>query len=231
MTSERNRSLSRTTENIAEKRVPVFNSVRKLSTKSADKKRELAMHAISSLADLGFARINLRDIAQRSGVSLGVIHYYFENKTELLIFCVRLYKEDFIVGIEELIAHAERPESLIASVADFLANTIDQDAHIHRLWYDVRAQAQFDEAFQTAVEEFEVLLTDVFQHFLTKMNALGADCGVTDPLRLYVVLDGWFRYFLQHKLMGDCEAASNLRNRVVAEFALQPNPKKHQARM
>src|SRR5580704_10522229 len=108
-------------------------SIRKASPRSADKKRELAMHAISSLAELGFARINLRDVAQRSGVSLGVIHYYFDSKTDLLICCVSLYKEDFIVGLKDMIAQAQQVDKLQADVADYLASTIDLHAHIHRL--------------------------------------------------------------------------------------------------
>ena len=207
-----------------ENRVPVSSTVRKLSPKSAEKKRELAMHATYSLADLGFARMNLRDVALRSGVSLGVIHYYFESKTELLIYCVRLYKEGFILELAEMITQAGRPDKLIEDLADFLASTIDQHAHIHRLWYDIRAQAQFDEAFQPAVQEFEILLIDVFKLLLTKLRALGAECGVSDPLRLYIALDGWFRYFLQRKLMGDTDATSTLRDRVVIEFPLTLSP-------
>ena len=48
----------------------------------SDRRQELAQHALSALAELGFARLNLREIASRSGVALGVIHYYFEDKKE-----------------------------------------------------------------------------------------------------------------------------------------------------
>jgi AcrR family transcriptional regulator len=195
------------------------NNARKLSPKSADKKYELAMHAISSLAELGFARVNLRDIAVRSGVSLGVIHYYFANKTELLIYCVSVYKEEFIADLKELIARAEQPGRLLAGVADFLADTVGSQAHIHRLWYDVRAQAQFDDAFQPVVEEFEILLTDIFQTLVEKMRELKVDCRDTDSLKMYLALDGWFRYYLQRNLMGDPEAIVMLRRRALAELA------------
>jgi AcrR family transcriptional regulator len=193
--------------------------IRKTSPKSADKKRELALHAISSLAELGFARINLRDVAQRSGVSLGVIHYYFDSKTDLLISCVSLYKEDFIIGLKDLIAQAQRIDKLQADITDYLANTIDLHAHIHRLWYDVRAQAQFDAAFQPAVAEVETALIDVFRVLLGKMHELDIEVRHTDPLKLYITLDGWFRYFLQRKLMNEADAIASFRQRVLAEFA------------
>jgi AcrR family transcriptional regulator len=193
--------------------------IRKSSPKSADKKRELALHAISSLAELGFARINLRDVAQRSGVSLGVIHYYFNSKTDLLICCVSLYKEDFITGLKDLIAQAQHVNQLQQDVADYLANTIDLHAHIHRLWYDVRAQAQFDPAFQPAVAEVEATLIDVFRVLLAKLQELDVNCKDVEPLKLYIILDGWFRYFLQRKLMNEADAIETFRQRVLAEFA------------
>jgi AcrR family transcriptional regulator len=198
--------------------VPAVSQARKTS-KSVEKKRELALHAISSLAELGFARINLRDVAQRSGVSLGVIHYYFDSKSELLIYCVGLYKEDFIIGLKDLIAQARQVDKLGSRVADYLSNTIDQHAHIHRLWYDVRAQAQFDTAFQPAVEEVEHALIDVFRALLAKLQELNIDCADKEPLALYITLDGWFRYFLQRKLMNEAGAVDAFRKRVLIEFA------------
>lgn len=195
-------------------------SLRKSSAKSAEKKHELALHAISSLAELGFARMNLRDVAQRSGVSLGVIHYYFENKTELLIYCISIYKEDFSNSLKKLIEEATSLEQLQRNVANSLAETVAQHAHIHRLWYDVRAQAMFDAAFQPAVDEVEHGLIGIFQKVFDKLNALSAPCSEHDPLKLYITLDGWFRYFVQRQLQGDSTAVDIFRQRVHAEFAL-----------
>ena len=45
--------------------------------KHAQKKLELTRNAIELLARVGFAGANMRDIAKQSGVSLGVLHYYF----------------------------------------------------------------------------------------------------------------------------------------------------------
>ena len=198
----------------------IEDSPRKAAPRNTEKKRELALHALSSLAELGFARMNLRDVAQRSGVSLGVIHYYFENKTELLTYGVVLYKEDFVKDIKTLIRAAPDPATLSGGVADFLANTVAQDAQVHRLWYDVRAQAQFDAAFHACVAEVEHALIDIFVALLTKLQTLGVKCRETDPLRLYILIDGWFRYFLQQQLKGDVDAPNAFRIKVLEEFEL-----------
>jgi len=54
---------------------------------------------------------------------------------------------------------------------------------------------------------------------LIKLQELQVDCGNHDPLRLYITLDGWFRYFLQRRLMNEEGAIGLFRQRVVAEFA------------
>ncbi len=199
-------------------------ATRKATPRNPEKKRELALHALSSLAELGFAKTNLRDVAQRSGVSLGVIHYYFANKNELLACSIGLYKEGFVREAEELIAAAPSPEALASSLADFMAQTVAQQAHLHRLWYDMRAQAQFDPAFQPGVAEAEQALTGIFRTLLATLDALGVarrngESGDRDPLRLYIILDGWFRHFLQRHLAGDTQAAAMLRAQTLEEFA------------
>jgi hypothetical protein len=130
-----------------------------------------------------------------------------------------VYKQVFIADLENLIQRAEHPGKLLSGFADFLAETIDKQAHIHRLWYDVRAQAQFDEAFQPIVEEFEILLTNIFHVLVAKLRALKVDCIAADPLKLYIAMDGWFRYCLQRKLMGDADATRLLQRRALAELA------------
>ena len=59
---------------------------RKRSAKRSRRKDELALAAIDALKQLGYARTSLRDIAEISGVSVGMLHYYFEDKTDLITF-------------------------------------------------------------------------------------------------------------------------------------------------
>ena len=57
--------------------------------KFAERRAQLAVAALQTLAELGYARTSLRDIAQNSEFSHGVLHYYFSDKFELITFCVR----------------------------------------------------------------------------------------------------------------------------------------------
>jgi AcrR family transcriptional regulator len=171
------------------------------------------------LAELGYARTNLRDVAQRSGASLGVIHYYFASKTELIACSIVLYKEGFAREVKDVIAASSTPQALALGLADLLEQTVAQQAGMHRLWYDVRAQAQFEPAFQPCVQEVEHALQSIFDALFAKLATMHVAVQEADPLRLYIILDGWFRHFLQQHLAGDAKAAGALRRQVLEEFA------------
>src|SRR5436189_5951208 len=53
---------------------------------------ELAEAALETLAELGYARTSLREIAQKSEFTHGVLHYYFSDKVELICCWFRRYK-------------------------------------------------------------------------------------------------------------------------------------------
>jgi AcrR family transcriptional regulator len=65
------------------------------SAKRNEKKRQIAESAINALQELGYANTSLRDIASKSGMSLGILHYYFEDRSDLIIYCVKTYKTGF----------------------------------------------------------------------------------------------------------------------------------------
>ena len=187
------------------------------SSKRSEKKHDIALHALAALAEIGFARINQREIAARSGVALGVIHYYFEDKNELMIHCVGLYNDAFVVRCDETIATADSVTTLQAQYIGKMVIALENHAHAHRLWYDARAQALFDETFRPVVDDFELRMVGNIHHFFDRLVALGGKPEITgciDALKNYLAVDRWFRYCLQQKMSGDAQATTLLRQRL-----------------
>src|SRR5580698_7702400 len=56
------------------------------------RRNELAESALRTLGERGYTRTSLREIATNSEFSHGVVHYYFADKLELIVYCVRYYK-------------------------------------------------------------------------------------------------------------------------------------------
>ncbi len=159
---------------------------------------ELIRGALTTLSDLGYAQTSLRDIAEQTGRSVGLVHYYFDDKAALIIACVRLYKTEFVEVMRGWVTPDEPPERLRARFVEGLVGTIREDAPVHRLWYDIRSQALFDSRFKEPVQAIEASLVDAIGAALER-------CGdpTQDAKLAYLGLDGAFRYALAGFLYGD----------------------------
>ncbi|HJY59819.1 MAG TPA: TetR family transcriptional regulator, partial [Streptosporangiaceae bacterium] len=80
--------------------------------KFAERRAQLADAALQTLAELGYARTSLREIAQNSQFSHGVLHYYFSDKQDLLTHCVRQYEAACVTRYDEIVATASSAEEL-----------------------------------------------------------------------------------------------------------------------
>ena len=177
------------------------------SRKRDQKKHQIAESAIEALKSLGYANTSLRDIAELSGLSLGMLHYYFEDKIGLIVFCVTLYKQDFIEKVETAARGADDRDELIEAFATALAVSIVEDASTHRLWYDIRSQAMFDDAFRPAVEEIEAALIKTIEAISDRLG------GLDDVEMAYAALDGVFRYLMQAQTSGSPKTVAEISDR------------------
>ena len=69
-----------------------------------ERRDQLAESALRTLGERGYARTSLREIALNSQFSHGVLHYYFEDKLDLIDYCIRYYKAKCVTRYDELIA-------------------------------------------------------------------------------------------------------------------------------
>src|SRR4051795_7518310 len=110
---------------------------RRPADKFEERRRELATAALQTLGELGYARTSLREIAQNSPYSHGVVHYYFADKVELITYCVRQYKAECIQRYDEIVERAGTATQLAQDFAQALEASLVEDAAMHRLWYDL----------------------------------------------------------------------------------------------
>src|ERR1700749_184880 len=73
---------------------------------------ELAEVALETLAELGYARTSLREIAQKSEFTHGVLHYYFSDKVDLICCCVRHYKAKCVTRYDQIMWAAQSRDEL-----------------------------------------------------------------------------------------------------------------------
>ena len=182
--------------------------------KFAERRDQLAAAALQTLAEQGYANTSLRDIAQRSEFSHGVLHYYFADKFELIMYCVRQYKAECVTRYDSIVATAVGPDQLRRGFGAAMAATLVEDATLHRLWYDLRNQSLFDEKFRADVGDIDRSLERMIWRIVGKFGELsGAPLAVT-PALAYALLDGVFQRALLRHLGGDRTAAAALDENV-----------------
>ena len=120
-----------------------------MSTNSATRRIELAEAALETLAELGYARTSLREIAQKSEFTHGVLHYYFSDKVDLICCCVRHYKAKCVTRYDQVTAAAQSRDELMKGFLEKLGETIRDEAQMHRLWYDLRCSLCLKRPFAT----------------------------------------------------------------------------------
>ena len=111
---------------------------RKHVDKFSARRIELAEAALETLGELGYARTSLREIAQKSDFTHGVLHYYFSDKVDLICCSVRHYKTRCATRYDQVVATAQSREELMSGFLEKLGETVREEAPMHRLWYDLR---------------------------------------------------------------------------------------------
>jgi len=167
--------------------------------KFAQRRDELAEAALLTLAELGYARTSLREIAQNSAFSHGVLHYYFSDKVDLITHCVKHYKAICVLRYDRILADARTAPGLAEAFAAGLSASAREDGPLHRLWYDMRSQSMFEPAFRTDVLDIDDSLQAMIGRIVGRYADLAGCAVAVDEPTVYAMFDGLF----QHALLRD----------------------------
>jgi AcrR family transcriptional regulator len=152
----------------------------------------LAESALKTLGELGYARTSLREIANNSEFTHGVVHYYFRDKIDLISYCVRYYKTKCARRYDEVVETATSGEELVTGFLAKMTQTLVEETPMHKLWYDLRAQSMFEEQLRPDVEAIDKLLEEMIWRILGRYADLTATTPTVDAPTAYALVDGLF---------------------------------------
>lgn len=186
-------------------------------TRRADERRDqLAASALVTLGELGYARTSLRDIAQNSDFSHGVVHYYFKDKAALIIHCVRYFKAQCVTRYDDVVAHSTSHDEFVEGFIAKLRESLVVDAQMHRLWYDLRNQGMYEDALRDDIVDIDNSLRDMVWRVVTKYAEHAGRPVAVDSELAYALFDGVFERALFHYHVGRAEAVDELEARARA---------------
>jgi len=197
--------------------------------KFAERRAELGEAALQTLSELGYARTSLREIAQNSDFSHGVLHYYFSDKVDLILCSVRQYKARCVTRYDEVTTTSTTFGQLLDGFVAALGDTVRREAPMHRLWYDLRSQALFEEAFRADVAELDKSLERMIWRVMSRLAQLAGSPVAVPSDVAYAMLDGVFQQCLLKHLSGDKRAVATMQANmrlVVAQMVAPPSATK-----
>lgn len=167
-----------------------------------EQRREvLADAALLTLSQLGYVRTGIHDIAANSPYSPEVVRTYFVDKVDLILTGVRRYKERCATRYDEVVRMATTADELADGFAAAMFASLNDDAHLHRLWYDLRSQSLFDRDLHDEVLQIDALLRAMVWRVVSRyFELLGREVPVRPELA-YGTFDGIFQYSLLRHLV------------------------------
>ncbi|WP_282154108.1 TetR/AcrR family transcriptional regulator [Ruegeria atlantica] len=183
------------------------------------RRAELADAALSTLSSLGYARTSLRDIAENTEFSHGVLRYYFDDKIDLITQCIRQYKAVCVRRYDVATTTAATQDELLDGFIEQLSETLLTETHLHRLWYDLRSQALFEAALREDVRIIDGDLEQMIWRVVARNAELGGVKPKLSSKALYALFDGIFLAALSQVIAGEDAAISEMEKELRALFS------------
>lgn len=193
--------------------------------KFEDRREELARAALTTLSELGFARTSLREIAANTQFSHGVLHYYFQDKVELITYGVQGYYERCVSSYALQVGEALDAPGLVDAVAQAMAAILTTDPDMHRLWYDLRAQSLYDPSLLPTVQRCEDQLEVLISRMMGRLADLSGVPSPITPRAGYALVNGLFEAALHRLNAGQDGVAEQLHQDAVATLSLLIQPR------
>ncbi len=149
---------------------------RRTYKKSETSRRQVLDAAIRALAERGYARTSVSDIAEAAGMSKGAVHYHFESKDDLiaqvLVRCAEAMRERVREAWE---APGEPHERIRRALREMRVSRKQVSAEL-RVLADLMAQGIYDPKLRKSLSTmFEANRDEVFRHLKHGFEVLGLE--------------------------------------------------------
>ena len=156
-----------------------------------ERRAEILQVTCQVVIERGFAATRIADVANKLGVSTGLIHYHFDSKEQLLAEAFKHAAREEMVSLEEDLASAP---NTVAKLERVLQNyTPDHDDLDWLLWIDSWGEALRNKAMRQISQELDMESTGLIERVVREGVATG-EFVCEDPTgtswRLAAMLDG-----------------------------------------
>ncbi|TCP49333.1 TetR family transcriptional regulator [Tamaricihabitans halophyticus] len=167
----------------------------------AERREQILSSACRVIADKGFRALRIADVAERTRVSPGIIHYYFANKRELV---KAAFEHNFADSLRRRAAILDSDQDALtklrALVEDYLPDGAETVRAWHvwaTLWVEGLHDPELQELNERAYGEWRRLVTSI-----VRAGQADGQIADTDPVEVANVLVGLLDGLAMQVLLG-----------------------------
>lgn len=140
----------------------------RVTKKPEERKLEISEAALELFLEKGYENVSVKDITTKVNVAAGLFHYYFHSKEDVLMECVRLDRQKFIIELNQLKYFSEDKSAIekINYLLSVVLHNILERTNLFRESYSINSAMLVEQA------KLEVLavLSDKLTEFIIQGN-------------------------------------------------------------
>jgi AcrR family transcriptional regulator len=161
-------------------------------TKGKEREALVVEAAGQAIAERGLANVRMSDVAERAGMTVGHVSYYFPSKIELLMRAIRASEDEHWTAVELDLARIRDPWKRLDKLLDVAASTGARDPG-WVLWVQLGLESALDAAVARDHHELDArwrsILTEVIRYGVEDGAFVSTD-PAQDAMLLSSVVDG-----------------------------------------
>ncbi len=120
-------------------------------------RREQILNGLyNSIVKKGFLKTSITDISKNSKVARGVIHYYFENKQEMLSELMKNLSQNYVSGLNKYLKRFNTPVEKLYGFVDYHLLRDEDDLHsLMAVWIEYWGQSVRDKKVNKIIFELQ----------------------------------------------------------------------------
>lgn len=123
-------------------------------TKGAERELSVVTAATELIAEQGLAQLRMSDVADRAGMSVGHVTYYFPSKSELLVRAIQQSEEAFQAEVLEALDRRDGAWDRLTALIELAAASEPNDPG-WLLWFEVWSHAATDPKLSDVQRELD----------------------------------------------------------------------------
>lgn len=157
-----------------------------------ERKQQILAVALEVMAEKGFSKASISAMAQKAGISKGLMYNYFESKEDLVI-------QILMSGFDELTKSLKSPDNTQLTADEFhhfidhTFETLEKELHFWRMYFMVLLQP---DVYAIIAPHMEELVGPFYQTVSSYFISQGCKDPVTEVRFLAAVLDGVGLHFI-----------------------------------